>query len=185
MRYVYAFLLLMLANVSLSQDLPFVDGKVIYDVELSFPGLSKQQIFEKSKLFVDEVLAKHHFIIKNTNNESGEIFTSGVTALSEKDRKGFVWDIGEANRLKFNYNIKVSDNSSKVIIDNISIIKLDVSKEIYKPFEDDVMEEKRAIQSFKEGKFKKGREKRYSTIANNVNNTFYSMIAIYKRYIEK
>jgi len=134
MKRIIVCFLIFISIKSFGQDVPFVDGKVMYSIDLPFSNIDRGELFEKSIDFVNDVLVKHNFIVKTSNHDLGEIMTSGLTALSDRDKNGFMWDIGEANRLRFDYNIKVYDGLSKVTISNIRIVKLEVNKELVKPF---------------------------------------------------
>lgn len=176
--------ILCISMIAKSQDLPMEGGKVIYKYDVIASGKSKQDLYKISKDFINDVLVKNGFVFQDDNSDTGVILGRGISAFTKKDSKGFMWSVGKANRPKFNISFSANDGYSVIQIDNIKMYRMIDEVEISKPIEEDMMEEKEAIQNFTVNKYKGDRIKRYEDKADMINNHFYSIIALYKRFVD-
>lgn len=177
-------LLLTIPILCVSQDLPQVDGKVVYSIDVYNDNSDKMEMYSKCKSFISDVLKPENVILHTENFESGQIIGKGVSAFSNYAKKGFTWASGAATRPTFTLQFDVYDNKVTFTIKEIVLAKLNVMDEVLRPIEYDMTLEKRKIQSLKEGRLKDRRLKRYQENADMINDHFYSLLVLFKKHVE-
>ncbi len=174
-------IILFLPFFAFAQDLPYKDGDVIYELTVEKSNLSKEEIFNRTIDFVENTLKKGSVFIQSKDLSSGSILTIGKTAFSEKNRSWVKYEFGFAVWSRFKMNFNISDGKSVVRIFNIEISKSSGAEEKYRKLTDDAAEGKLYLSRIKDGKLKRKREQEFEKKAEEINNTFYTVLALYKR----
>jgi len=184
---VRTLLLLLITNTPLfilSQELPQVDGKVVYNYQTTKEGVDKTALYAMAERFLEDVIKKENVVIQSSNPDSGQLIAKGISAFTNHAKKGWTWTVGIATRPQFVMQFDIKDEFASLTIKNIMLSTLYVDEEIYLPIEDDMVREKRKIQSLK-GKLKEKRTKEYNKNADMINDHFYSILVLFKRELDK
>ncbi|TYP89471.1 uncharacterized protein with TBP-like fold DUF4468 [Sphingobacterium allocomposti] len=126
-------LLLTIPILGVSQDLPQVDGKVVYSIDVYNDHADKMEMFSLCKSFIDEVLKPENVILHTEDFTSGQIIGKGVSAFDNESKKGFNWAVGAATRPTFTLQFDVYDNKATLTIKEIVLAKLNVMDEVLRP----------------------------------------------------
>ena len=87
-------------------------------------------------------------------------------------------------RFRFKIDFKIDSTSSTVSIYNIDIVKAGNYGDVVSKLTDDAGNGKMVIENIKEGKVKTKEENLYKKKVDEVNEIFYTILALYKRAIE-
>lgn len=180
---VIAFILLLMPLLGVAQELPYKDGDIVYQLSIENSQLSKEEIFNRTIDFVENTLKKGSVFIQTQDLASGTILTIGKTAFNEKNRSWVKYEFGFAVWSRFKMDFDISDGRSVIRIYNIEISKSSGAEEHYRKLTDDAAEGKLYLSRIKDGKLKNKRQREFEEKAEDINNTFYTVLALYKRVI--
>ena len=184
MKILFALVFLIPIIVS-AQELPFQRGEVVYELQITNPELSKSEIFSRTLSFLKTTLKKGSVFIQDENFEQGQILSRGTTAFNDRDKSSIRFEFGFAVWSKFQMEYIIVEGKSTIRIHDIILVKSDGVNESYRKLSEDVANGKMIIQGIKPGKARDKRQRDFDRKAEEINNTFYTLIALYKREIEK
>ncbi|MDM1049506.1 DUF4468 domain-containing protein [Sphingobacterium hotanense] len=177
------FILFLIPFFSVCQELPYKDGDIVYELSLENNHLSKEEIFNRTIDFVENTLKKGSVFIQTQDLVDGTILTIGKTAFNERNRSWVKYEFGFAVWSRFKMDFDISDGRSVIRIYSIEISKSSGAEEHYRKLTDDAAEGKLYLSRIKDGKLKNKRQKEFEQKAEDINNTFYTVLALYKRAI--
>ena len=115
--------------------------------------------------------------------KNGLILTRGTTAFNEKSKSPIKFEFGISTWSKFKMDFNMEDGRSTIKIYEITLVKTDGIEEKYYKLADDAADGKRAINGVKPGKARDKMQKEFNRKSEEINNTFYTVLALYKRAI--
>ena len=80
---------------------------------------------------------------------------------------------------------QIADNSSTVRIYEIELSKSTGTEQVYRKLIDDAAEGKLHISGLKEGKLKEKSKLEFKNKAEDINNTLYTVLSLYKRSLKQ
>lgn len=179
------FILLFIPLLGVAQELPYKDGDIVYELAVQNSSLTKEEIFDRTIDFVQSTLKKGSVFIQTQDLGNGTILTIGKTAFNEKDRSWVKYELGFAVWSRFKMDFDISDGRSVIRVYGIEISKSSGAEEHYRKLTDDAAEGKLYLSRIKDGKLKTKRQKEFEEKAEDINDTFYTVLALYKRCVSK
>lgn len=184
MRKIVLFFFMLIPFLGISQELPYKDGDIVYELTVYNDSLSKDSIYSRTQDFLNNTLKKGSVYIQSNDFATGNIIARGVTSFNEKNKSWIKYEFGLGVWSRFKMSFDVSDNAATIKIFDIEIVKKNGIEEISKKLIDDAAEGKQYLSGLKEGKLKTKRQKEFQNNAEEINNTFYTVLALYKRQIQ-
>lgn len=184
MKYFFLLAYLVIGKVSTSQELPYKDGEIVYEITVVNRNLSKNDLFDNTLSFLDNTFNKKSVFIQSKDLNSGQILAIGLTDFKNKSKSRIKYDLGMIRRFRFKIDFKIDSTSSTVSIYNIDIVKAGNYGDVVSKLTDDAGNGKMVIENIKEGKVKTKEENLYKKKVDEVNEIFYTILALYKRAIE-
>lgn len=186
MRNIIITILLILSTIyGYSQELPYKDGAIVYEARILNGSLTKNEMFESTMSFLKNTFNRKNVFIQSDNLVNGTILAIGITDFKNKSKSRIKYDLGMVRRLKFKIDFKIDSASSLVSIHSIDIIKAGNYGDVVASLTEDAANGKMVIENLKDGKLKKKDEELYKKKVDEVNDIFYTIIALYKRAIQK
>lgn len=176
--------LLFIPMLSFGQELPYKDGDIIYELTVRNDSLSKNDIYLKTQNFLNKTLKEGSVYIQSDDFDSGNIIARGVTSFNDKNKNWVKFEFGLAVWSRFKMSFDITDNQSTFRIYDIEIVKKNGLDEMSKKLKDDAAEGKMYLSGLKDGKLKTKRQKEFINKADEINDIFYTVLALYKREIE-
>lgn len=170
------FLIFIYTNV-FCQEIPYKDGKIVYESIFEFTGQSKESLHSFSRIAIADAFVNANYVVQADDDSAGVIVGKGTTEYI-RDFKNFL----KLPR-RFKFSIRIDSKDGRVRIRIYDIVYIDqltnprVNKEI--PFELLEANERSRI-----GKSNKRLES-YKEKSDSYNDHFYSIIVFIKRGIER
>lgn len=185
MKNLFLLTLLLFAKLGFAQELPYKNGEIVYELSIANGRFSKNEMFESTLSFLKNTFNKKNVFIQSEDLSSGSILAVGITDFKNKSKNRIKYDLGLVRRLKFKIDFKIDSSSSSISIHNIDIIKAGNYGEVIAKLTEDAAQGKMVIENLKDGKLKIKEENLYKKKVDEVNEIFYTILALYKRSIER